>query len=155
MASTAALRALRKAKVAFEEHRYRYEDKGGTAASSAALGVDEHVVIKTLVFETEAKAPLIVLMHGDRTVSTKQLARHLGVKTTRPCAPDVAERHTGYRVGGTSPFGMKKSIPVYAETTIFELDRIFINGGQRGLLVSLEPAVLDQLLSPQRVNVAT
>ena len=154
MASTAALRALREAKVAFEEHRYRYEEKGGTAASAAAFDVDEHVVIKTLVFETETKAPLIVLMHGDRSVSTKQLARHLGVKTTKPCAPDVAERHTGYRLGGTSPFGLKKAIPVYAESSIFALDRIFINGGQRGLLVSLAPSVVDELLSPERVEVA-
>lgn len=155
MASTAALRALRQAKVAFEEHRYRYEEKGGTAASAAAFEVDEHVVVKTLVFETDTKAPLIVLMHGDASVSTKALARHLGVKTTKPCAPEVAEKHTGYRVGGTSPFGLKKAIPIYAEATIFDLERIFINGGQRGLLVSLAPAVLDALLSPERVSVAT
>jgi len=155
VASTAALRTLRKAKVAFEEHRYRYEEKGGTAASAAAFDVDEHIVIKTLVFETDEKKPLIVLMHGDKTVSTKQLARELGVKSTGPCAPEVAEKHTGYRVGGTSPFGLRKAIPIYAEASIFDLDRIFINGGQRGLLVSLSPAVVEELLSPVRVAVAS
>jgi Cys-tRNA(Pro) deacylase len=154
VASTAALRQLRQAGVAFEEHRYRYREKGGTAASAAAFGVHEHVVIKTLVFETETKAPLIVLMHGDRSVSTKKLARAIETKTIRPCAVQIAERHTGYRVGGTSPFGLPKPIPIYAESTIFELDRIHINGGQRGLLVSLAPAVVDQLLSPTWVDVA-
>lgn len=155
MASTAALRVLRAAKVPFEEHRYRYEKKGGTAASAAAFDVDEHIVIKTLVFETETKAPFIVLMHGDQSVSTKQLARALSIKSTRPCAPEIAEKHTGYRIGGTSPFGLRKPLSVYAESTIFDLDRIFINGGQRGLLVSLSPVVVDELLAPERVNVAT
>jgi Cys-tRNA(Pro) deacylase len=155
MASTAALRALRRAKVSFEEHRYRYEEKGGASHSAEVLGVDEHVVIKTLVFETDARDPLIVLMHGDRTVSTKQLARAIGVKSTRPCAPEVAERHTGYRVGGTSPFGLRKPMPIYAEASIFELDRIYINGGQRGLLVSLSPRHVEDLLEPEKVDVAT
>lgn len=155
MASTAALRALRKAKVPFEEHRYRYEEKGGTSHSAEVLGVDEHRVIKTLVFETDADQPLVVLMHGDASVSTKQLARVIGAKSTRPCAPEVAERHTGYRVGGTSPFGLRKRLPIYAEASIFELDRIYINGGQRGLLVSLDPTSLATLLEPEKVDVAT
>lgn len=153
--STPALRALRAARVAFELHPYRYEPRGGTRASSRELGVDEHQVVKTLIFETDARAPLVVLMHGDAEVSQKALARHVGVKSVRPCAPEVAERHAGYRVGGTSPFGLRKALPIYAEATIFDLERLYINAGARGLLVSLRPADLDALLHPERVSVRT
>ena len=137
--ATPAVHALRKHGIAFTEHEYRYEHKGGTAVSSRELGVDEHIVVKTLVMEDEAKAPLIVLMHGDREVSTKQLARQIGKKVVKPCAPEVAERHTGYQVGGTSPFGTRKPLPVYVQRTILDLDRIYLNGGRRGFLVSLDP----------------
>lgn len=150
--STPALRALRDAKVEFEVHRYDYVERGGTRASSAALGVAEHAVIKTLVFE--AQKPLIVLMHGDREVSAKALARVLGVKSVSPCAPEVARRHSGYKVGGTSPFGLRKTLPTYAEATIFDLPRIYINGGARGLLVSLAPDELRRTLAPTLVEVA-
>jgi len=152
--STPALLALRAAKVAFDPHRYRYVDKGGTRSSAEALGVDEHAVIKTIVLETGDEQPLICLMHGDRQISTKQLARALGEKTIQPCDPAVAQRHTGYMVGGTSPFGTRKPLPVYVEQTILDLPRIYINGGARGLLVSLAPAVLTQLLGAVPVNVA-
>lgn len=151
---TAAIRALRAAKVGFEPHDYEYVPRGGTKASAAALGVDEHVVIKTLVFEDEARKPLIVLMHGDRAVSGKELARALERKRVSPCEPAVAEKHTGYQVGGTSPFGLRRALPIYAEATIFALDRIFINGGRRGLLVSLAPAELARVLAPMLVSVA-
>jgi Cys-tRNA(Pro) deacylase len=152
---TAAIRALRAARVNFEQHLYEYEERGGTSVSARALGVDEHCVIKTLVMEDEAKRPMVVLMHGDKQVSTKNLARQVGAKTVQPCAPLVAERHTGYQVGGTSPFGMRKSLPVFSERGIFELDRLFINGGKRGFLVSLAPADLDRILRPTRVDVMT
>ena len=152
--STPALLALRAAKVAFEPRLYKYVERGGTAASAAALGVDEHTVIKTIVLETGSKAPLICLMHGDRQISTKQLARALGEKTIQPCDPAVAQRHTGYMVGGTSPFGTRKPLPVYVERTILALPLIHINGGARGLLVSLAPAVLTQLLGAVPVDVA-
>ena len=138
----------------FTEHEYRYEERGGTAVSSRELGVDEHSVIKTLVMEDENKKPLIVLMHGDREVSTKNLARQVGAKTVSPCAPDMAERHTGYTVGGTSPFGTRKPLPVFMEKTIADLDRIYINGGRRGFLVSLSPADLIRILSPTLVEAA-
>ena len=128
---TPAVRLLRERGVEFEPHLYDYEERGGTRHSAESLGVAEHAVVKTLVMETEQRKPLIVLMHGDREVSTKQLARHLGVKTVSPCAPAVAQRHTGYVVGGTSPFGTKARLPVYAERTIFELPRVYINGGKR------------------------
>ena len=153
--STPALRQLRAAGVPLEIHAYRYEPRGGTRLSSQALGVDEHAVVKTLLFETDAKEPLVVLMHGDREVSQKNLARVLEVKSTRPCPPEVAERHSGYRVGGTSPFGLRKPLPIYAETTLRELERIYINGGQRGLLVSLSPADLERVLRPRWVAVAS
>ena len=123
MSATPAIHSLREQKVAFSEHEYRYEERGGTAVSSRELGVDEHSVIKTLVMEDENKKPLIVLMHGDREVSTKNLARQIGARTVSPCAPDVAQRHTGYMVGGTSPFGTRKPLPVYMEKTIADLDR--------------------------------
>ena len=152
MSATPAIHFLREQKVAFSEHEYRYEERGGTAVSSRELGVDEHSVIKTLVMEDENKKPLIVLMHGDREVSTKNLARQIGARTVSPCAPDVAQRHTGYMVGGTSPFGTRKPLPVYMEKTIADLDRIYINGGRRGFLVSMSPADLMRVLSPTLVE---
>ena len=135
-------------------HSYAYEARGGTRVSSEALGVDEHCVIKTLVMETDRKDPLICLMHGDREVSVKQLARVLSVKSVRPCDPKVADRHSGYQVGGTSPFGTRKAMPVYVEASILELERIYINGGKRGLLVSLTPSDLDKVLDVTPVSVA-
>lgn len=150
---TPAIRALRAAGVPFTEHLYAYEEKGGTKVSARELGVDEHAVIKTLVMQDETGEPLIVLMHGDMQVSTKNLARHLGKKAITPCLPDVAHKHTGYLVGGTSPFGTRKAMPVFAEATIFELDRIYINGGARGFLVALAPAVVEELLEPEWVEV--
>lgn len=152
--TTLATRELDKAKVAWTGHTFPYEEKGGTRHSSAMLGVDEHAVIKTLVFEDEDKRPLVVLMHGDCTVSTKELARLLGKKRIEPCAPEVAERHTGYQVGGTSPFGLRKPLPVHAEASIFDLPTIYINGGRRGFLVSMTPAELERVLAPVRVDVA-
>jgi Cys-tRNA(Pro) deacylase len=153
VSATPAIHFLRERKVPFTEHEYRYEERGGTAVSSRELGVDEHAVIKTLVMEDEAKQPLIVLMHGDREVSTKNLARQIGRKTVAPCAPDVAQKHTGYLVGGTSPFGTRKKMPVYLERSIGDLDRIYINGGRRGFLVSLKPSDLIRVLSPTLVDV--
>ncbi len=138
----------------FTEHEYRYEERGGTAVSSRELGIDEHRVIKTLVMEDERKQPLIVLMHGDREVSTKNLARQIDRKTVSPCTPVVAQKHTGYMVGGTSPFGTRKPMPVFLERTIADLDRIYINGGRRGFLVSLNPADLIRVLSPTLVDVS-
>jgi Cys-tRNA(Pro) deacylase len=155
MSATPAIHFLRQHKVPFTEHEYRYEERGGTAVSSRELGVDEHVVIKTLVMEDEQKRPLIVLMHGDKEVSTKNLARQIGRKTVTPCAPDVAQRHTGYMVGGTSPFGTRKAMPVYLERTIADLDRIYINGGRRGFLIALTPDDLRRALSPVLVDCAT
>jgi Cys-tRNA(Pro) deacylase len=140
--------------VPFTEHLYRYEAKGGTAVSARELGLDEHAVIKTLVMEDEKAAPLIILMHGDREVSTRELARQIGAKTVAPCQPEVAQRHTGYLVGGTSPFGTKKPLPTYAEATLLDLPRLWINGGSRGFLVGLEPAALAAVLQPTLVRVA-
>src|ERR687884_1008018 len=151
---TPAVRELREKKVDFEPHLYDYVEHGGTRHSAEALGVDEHAVVKTLVMETDARKPLIVLMHGDREVSTKQLARTLGVKGVQPCAPATAQKHTGYLVGGTSPFGTRTKLPVYVERTIFELPRIYINGGKRGFLVEIEPRVLRELLPVEEVSVA-
>jgi Cys-tRNA(Pro) deacylase len=152
--STNATRLLKQAGVAYTEHLYRYEDHGGTALSARELGVAEHAVIKTLVMEDDRAAPLIILMHGDREVSTKELARQIGAKAVQPCKPEVANRHSGYLVGGTSPLGTKKAMPVHAEATIFGLDRIYLNGGSRGFLVGLDPKDLDRVLKIQRVNVA-
>ena len=140
--------------MAFTEHPYTYEDRGGTHASAHALGVDEHIVIKTLVMEDEEQRPMIVLMHGDREVSTKNLARQMACKTVVPCRPDVAQKHTGYLVGGTSPFGTRKALPVYLERSILDLDRVYINGGARGFLVSLAPSDLVRVLVPTLVDVA-
>lgn len=141
--------------VAFSLHAYAYEERGGTKVSSAKLGVDEHEVVKTLVFEDEAKKPLLVLMHGDRQVSAKALARQLGRKSVQPCKPEVAQRHTGYLVGGTSPFGTKKPLEVCCERSITTLPRLFINAGRRGLLCSMPPAELVRVLSPTLVDCAT
>ena len=152
--TTKAIRFLREHGVDFIEHPYRYEEKGGTEAAARALGIDEHLIIKTLVMEDEKKSPLIVLMHGDREVSTKELARIMGVKSVNPCTPEVALRHTGYMVGGISPFGTKKKLPVYVEETILTLPRIFINAGKRGLLCEISPQELIRLLNPIVVRVA-
>lgn len=151
---TMAIRALRAAKVEFEPHLYTWEPRGGTAASSAALGVDEHSVIKTLIFEDDRKQPLCILMHGDREVSAKNLARTIGTKTVAPCTPEVADRHSGYQVGGTSPFGLRRQMPIYMERTIAELPKIFINGGARGFLVAIDPKEAVRVLQPTLVDVA-
>ena len=150
---TPAVRALRGAGVPFTEHLYRYEEHGGTRVSARELGVDEHAVVKTLVMEDENRAPLIVLMHGDLEVSTKELARAIGRKRVEPCKPDVANRHSGYLVGGTSPFGTRKAMPVYVERTILDLPRLYINGGARGFLVGLAPADVVRVLNPTPVQV--
>lgn len=152
---TAAIRVLRAEKVAYVPHVYDYEEKGGTSHSAACLGVDEHEVVKTLVMEDDAKRPLVVLMHGDRQVSTKALARHIGAKSVQPCQPAVADRHSGYQVGGTSPFGLRRAMPIYVEASIAELPRIFVNGGRRGMLVELDPRELVRVLRPELVQVAT
>lgn len=151
---TPAVRLLREKRISFELHVYAYEERGGTKRSAAELGVDEHAVIKTLVMETDSRDPMIVLMHGDREVSTKELARTLGVKSVAPCDPAVAHKHTGYQVGGTSPFGTRKPLPVYAEKTIFDLPLIYINGGKRGFLVSIQPGDLRRALTISEVSVA-
>ena len=152
--STAATRLLREKGVAYTEHLYLYEEKGGTAVSSRELGVDEHAVVKTLVMERDDGEPLVVLMHGDREVSTKALARRLGCKSVQICRLEVASRHSGYLVGGTSPFGTRKAMPVYVERTILELPRIWVNGGSRGFLVALDPRELVQVLGAVPVEVA-
>jgi Cys-tRNA(Pro) deacylase len=150
---TPAVRVLREHGIAFTDHLYVYEERGGTAVSARELGVDEHAVVKTLIMEDEKKYPLIVLMHGDMKVSTKELARVIGVKTISPCDPDVANRHSGYMVGGTSPFGTRRAMPVYMERTILELERIWINGGKRGYLVGLAPQDVVQTLKPTLVAI--
>lgn len=151
---TTAIRVLRSHKVDFTEHLYAYEERGGTAVSARELAVPEHCVIKTLIMENEKKQPLIVLMHGDCEVSTKALARLIGCKTVAPCVPEVANKHSGFVVGGTSPFGTKKTMPVYMQTTIAQLDRIYINGGRRGFLVAMSPESCIQVLEPTMVDVA-
>jgi Cys-tRNA(Pro) deacylase len=153
--STPAVLVLRQAKVPFEPHLYRYEERGGTAVSARELDVDEHIVIKTLVFETDTKSPLLVLMHGDLEVSAKELARVLGVKAATPCKPDVADRHSGYQVGGTSPFGTRKKMPVVMQRTIADLPTLYINGGAKGFLVSLSGADAVRVLDPILAEVAT
>jgi Cys-tRNA(Pro) deacylase len=152
--STAATRTLRELGVEYTEHLYRYEEKGGTRVSARELGVDEHAVVKTLVMEDESGAPLVVLMHGDREVSTKALARQLGRRTVEICRPDVANRHSGYVVGGTSPFGTRKKMPVYVERSILDLPRMYVNGGSRGFLVGVAPADAARVLSAAVVDVA-
>jgi Cys-tRNA(Pro) deacylase len=149
-----AIRALRAAGVAFEPHLYPWHPRGGTRASSEALGIPEHSVVKTLIFETERGEPLCILMHGDREVSAKQLARVIGTKTVAPCAPEVADRHSGYQVGGTSPFGLRKAMPIYVEESVLALPRILINGGRRGYLVGIAPAVLTASLGARTVHCA-
>ncbi len=151
---TMAVRVLRQHKVEFTPHLYTWELRGGTGASAGHLGVDEHVVIKTLIFEDDAKKPLCILMHGDREVSAKNLARQLGCKSVAPCAPEVADRYSGYQVGGTSPFGLKRAMPVYCEKSIRALPLIYINGGARGFLVGINPADLERVLKPAWVEVA-
>ena len=151
---TPAIRVLRQHKVEFTHHPYDYEEHGGTAVSSRELGVDEHCVIKTLIMEDEAKRPLVVLMHGDREVSLKALAREIGAKSVEPCKPEVANRHSGYLVGGTSPFGTRRDMPVYVERSILDLPRVVINGGRRGYLVGIEPTVCTRLLGATPVNCA-
>lgn len=152
--TTQAIRVLREHGVAFETHLYDYVEKGGTAASSSALGVPEHAVIKTLIMEDDTRQPLVVLMHGDKQVSTRALARAIGARSIQPCKPEVADKHSGYQVGGTSPFGTKRAMPVYLERSVLELERVWINGGRRGLLVSLDPREIVRVLSPTLVDVA-
>ena len=151
---TPAIRALRAAGVAYTEHPYAYEEKGGTAVSARELGVDEHCVVKTLVMEDDRKNPLIVLMHGDRQVSTKELARTIGARSVTPCTPEAAHRHTGYTVGGISPFGTRKALPVYLEATILDLPEMYINGGRRGFLVRMAPADAMRITGATPVRVA-
>jgi len=151
---TQAVRYLRGKQVEFVPHLYDYVEKGGTRESAKQLGVDEHAVIKTLIFETNEKKPLIVLMHGDREVSTKNLARFLGVKSVDPVTPEKASKLTGYLVGGTSPFGTRTVMPIYVERTIFDLDKIYINGGKRGFLIEIDPLSMRNILNVSEVEVA-
>ncbi|PRF37548.1 Cys-tRNA(Pro) deacylase [Burkholderia multivorans] len=155
VSETPATQLLRRHGVAFGEHPYAYVEHGGTGESARQLGVDEHIVVKTLVMEDEHAKPLIVLMHGDRTVSTKNLARQIGAKRVEPCKPEVANRHSGYLVGGTSPFGTRKPMPVYVESTILDLPTIYLNGGRRGYLVSIAPSALTTLLGAKPVQCAS
>ena len=149
-----AIRALRTAGIPFVPHRYAWEPHGGTAASARHLGVDEHLVVKTLIFEDERRRPLCILMHGDREVSAKNLARAIGAKSTAPCAPAVADKHSGYQVGGTSPFGLRTPMSIYCERTIATLPTLYVNGGQRGFLVAISGADLVRVLAPALVDVA-
>jgi len=151
---TPATRFLRQHRIPFSTHLYAYEEHGGTKISARELNVAEHSVVKTLVMEDESRQPLVILMHGDRKVSTKELARQTGHKQISPCDPAVAQRHTGYMVGGTSPFGTRKSMPLFMERSILELPLIYINGGKRGFLVGVHPHDIVQTLKPQVVNVA-
>jgi Cys-tRNA(Pro) deacylase len=154
VSETPATALLKQHRVDFTEHFYAYEEHGGTAVSARELGVPEHDVVKTLVMEDEAKRAFIVLMHGDRKVSTKNLARQIGVKKVEPCTPETASRHSGYLVGGTSPFGTKRNLPVYVERSVLVLERIYINGGRRGYLVGIDPGELVRLLGAKTVEVA-
>ncbi len=151
---TQAVRFLREKKIAFVPHLYDYVEKGGTRESARQLGMDEHAVVKTLVFETNEKKPLIVLMHGDREVSTKSLARFLGVKSVEPAMAERATKFTGYQFGGTSPFGTRTALPVYVEKSIFSLEKIYINGGKRGFLVEIDPEALKRTLNAKDVEIA-
>jgi Cys-tRNA(Pro) deacylase len=151
---TPAVRFLKQAAIPFSEHPYRYIEHGGTAAFAREFGVDEHSVIKTLVMEDDERRPFVILMHGDREVSTKEMARTLGVKAVRPCTPETAQRHSGYMVGGTSPFGLRKPMPVYVEEAILALPKVYINGGKRGFLVGLDPKDLARAIKPTPVRVA-
>ncbi|QBJ78280.1 Cys-tRNA(Pro) deacylase [Aquitalea sp. USM4] len=151
---TQAIRVLREHKVEYSEHLYKYEDKGGTTVSARELGVDEHCVVKTLIMEDEQKHPLIVLMHGDREVGTGMLAKQIGVKKITPCDPKTADKHSGYQVGGTSPFGTRHPMPVYMESSIAQLPRIYINGGKRGFLIGIDPQEVIRVLQPVLVQAA-
>ena len=152
---TMAVRVLREQQVSFVPRLYRWEPHGGARASAEALGLPEHAVVKTLIFEDERKKPLCILMHGDREVSAKNLARQAGHKSVAPCTPATADKHSGYQVGGTSPFGLRRAMPIYLERTVTQLDCVFINGGARGFLVELAPADLVRVLQPMLVDVAT
>ncbi len=151
--STPATRLLRARGIRFSEHHYRYEEHGGTQVSARELGVDEHAVVKTLIMEDDARSPLVVLMHGDREVSTRQLARTIGARSIAPCKPEVANRHSGYLVGGTSPFGTRRAMPIYMEKTILDLPVVYINGGSRGFLLGIAPSDIVAVLNPSLVNV--
>jgi Cys-tRNA(Pro) deacylase len=155
VSETRATQFLRQQGIAFTEHVYTYVEHGGTAESARQLGVPEHQVVKTLVMQDERAQPLVVLMHGDRSVSLKNLARQIGCKKVEPCTPEVAQRHSGYQVGGTSPFGVRKAMPVYVEATVLDLPTICINGGQRGYLVGIDPSVLVRLLDARPVHCAS
>lgn len=152
VSETPATALLKRHGIAFTEHVHAYEEHGGTAVSARELGVDEHHVVKTLIMEDERRQPLVVLMHGDRTVSLKNLARQAGVKRIETCAPGVAQRHSGYQVGGTSPFGTRKAMRVYLEKSVLDLDRVYVNGGRRGFLVGIDPRDLVRVLKPQLVE---
>ena len=152
---TNAMRVLREHGVTWTDHPYAYEERGGTAVSARELGIPEHACIKTLIMEDDAKRPMIVLMHGDREVSTKNLARAIGAKSVQPCAPAVADRHSGYQVGGTSPFGTRRAMAVYAPRTITGLAYLYINGGRRGYLVGMTPSELIRVLQPTLADIAT
>ena len=154
VSETPATQLLRQHRIAFTEHPYDYVEHGGSAESARQLGLDEHRVVKTLVMQDQDAKPLLVLMHGDRQVSTKNLARQIGAKSIEPCKPEVANRHSGYLVGGTSPFGTRRSMPVYIESSILALERIAINGGRRGYLLQIAPQVCVQLLQAQPVQCA-
>ena len=153
VSETPATKFLRDRGAAFTEHAYAYEERGGTRVSARELGVPEHAVVKTLIMEDESKRPIVVLMHGDRVVSTKNLARQIGAKSVQPCNPEVSQRHSGYLVGGTSPFGTRKAMPVYLEKSVLDLPKIYINGGRRGYLVGVDPKQLLELLAPKLVEV--
>jgi len=154
VSETPATQFLRRHGIAYTEHVYDYVEHGGTSESSRQLGVPEHEVVKTLVMQDERAQPLIVLMHGDKTVSTKNLARQIGAKSVEPCKPEVAQRHSGYQVGGTSPFGTRKAMPVYVQASVLELPRVCINGGRRGYLVGIAPSALTELLGAKPVDCA-
>jgi Cys-tRNA(Pro) deacylase len=154
ISETPATQFLRKHGIVFSEHPYPYEEHGGTKVSARELGVDEHCVVKTLVMQDEAAKPMLVLMHGDCKVSTKNLARQIGCKSIEPCKPEVANRHSGFLIGGTSPFGTRKAMPVYVEAGILALPKIYINGGRRGFLVGIDPAVIAAILPGKPVHCA-
>jgi Cys-tRNA(Pro) deacylase len=154
VADTPATTFLKAQGIAYTEHEFEYVEHGGTRHSSEQMGVPEHEVVKTLVFQDEAGRPLLVLMHGDRKVSTRSLARQIGAKRIEPCKPEVAQRHSGYQIGGTSPFGTKKKLPVYLERSVLALPKIYINGGRRGFLVGISPAILVEVLQPRLVDAA-
>lgn len=154
VSETPATAFLKKLGIGYTEHVYEYVEHGGTSVSSSALGVDEHHVVKTLIFENDKRAPLCVLMHGDRKVSTKELARQIGAKRVAPCTPEDAHRHSGYQVGGCSPFGLRKPMPVYVEKSILALEKIYINGGRRGYLLGMPPGDVVKAVKPVEIEAA-